>query len=310
LGKKVNIKVLFSEKSIFVPTCLLILGGISYGSIFSANKMAIEAGFPFMAYTFWQILISAAILLLLSIITRQLPKINFRNIRVFSLVAVTGLLGPLLVITSVATKLPPGVITLGAGLIPVVTYILALSVKADRIRALSIGGVLVGFGSVLLIILPSESLPIQGSWIWVIFLLLMPFSASLNNVFGAMLRPSEEGSIPMTAGMMIIAAILLFIISWSYDGLYSITEAGLEGIIAVLWASAAVTITYTCFFEIIRRASGLFFAQINYLIVAAGLFWAWIIFGESLSSWVWGAVALLILSLTLMNIGMAKSLKK
>ena len=296
--------------SLLIPTGLLLLGGISYGSLFSANKRAIDAGFPFLAYAFWQVLLAAAILILISIFTSGLPRLSKVNLRVFSFVAVVGLICPLLVITAIADKLPPGVVTLCAALIPSVTYMLALSVRVEKLRLLSIGGVALGFGSVLFIVLPRESLPIDGSWVWVIFSLLMPFSAAINNTFSAMLRPPEAGSISMSAGMMMIAAILLFIISWCNDGLFTLTEAGLDGLIGVLWAGAALAITYTCFFEIIKRAGGLFFAQINYVIVAAGLFWSWALYGEALSIWVWAAVLLLVVSLALMNAGTARSIKE
>ena len=162
--------------SMIVPTLLLLVGGISYGSLFSANKRAIDAGFPFLSYAFWQVLLAAILLLIISSFTAGLPRLNKTNLNVFSFVAVVGLILPLLVITAIADKLPPGVVTLCAALIPAFTYILALSVRVEKMRLLSIGGVILGFGSVLLIVLPRESLPIEGSWVWVIFSLLMPVS--------------------------------------------------------------------------------------------------------------------------------------
>lgn len=293
-----------------LPTALLLLGGIAYGSLFSANKMAIGAGFPFLAYSFWQVLLAAAALLLLSVFTSGLPRLSIVNLRVFALVSVAGLIGPLLVITAIADKLPPGVVTLCAALIPAVTYILALTVRSDRLRWMSTAGVLLGFGSMLLIVLPRESLPVAGSWVWVVFSLLMPLSAAVNNVFGAMLRPADAGSVSMSAGMMGMAAVILFFISWANDGLFLLTDAGPEGLWGTLWAAAAIAVTYTCFFEIIRRAGGLFFAQLNYVVVAAGLIWAWILFGESLSGWVWGAVAVLVASLAFINAGTARSIRE
>ncbi len=89
-----------------------------------------------------------------------------------------------------------------------------------------------------------------------------------------------------------------------------LTDAGLSGVYAVLWATAAQTITYVCFFEIIRRAGGLFFAIINYVVVAAGLIWANILFGDQLSLWVWLAVVVLATSLALTNMGTARALRE
>ena len=42
--------------NLIFPTVLLLLGGVSYGSVISANRLAVEAGFPFIAYAFWQML--------------------------------------------------------------------------------------------------------------------------------------------------------------------------------------------------------------------------------------------------------------
>ena len=35
--------------SMLVPTVLLLVGGIAYGSLFSANKLAADIGVPLMA---------------------------------------------------------------------------------------------------------------------------------------------------------------------------------------------------------------------------------------------------------------------
>ena len=58
-----------------------------------------------------------------------------------------------------------------------------------------------------------------------------------------------------------------------------------------------------CFQEVTRRAGAVFFAQFNYLVVAAGIFWALIIFDETLSLWVWGALACMVVGIWLVNTG-------
>ena len=40
-------------RALLVSTLLLILGGVAYGGIFSANKFAASVSFPVFAYTFW-----------------------------------------------------------------------------------------------------------------------------------------------------------------------------------------------------------------------------------------------------------------
>ena len=129
----------FRENRLMLPTVLLMLGGISYGSLFTANKIAIDAGFPFIAYSFWQALFAGVVTLVLAAIVSKPPSLRKENLRVFGLVAVFGFLGPLLVVTYVADRLPPAVLTLCAALIPATTYSLTLVLRFDRFRWLSVG---------------------------------------------------------------------------------------------------------------------------------------------------------------------------
>ena len=69
------------------------------------------------------------------------------------------------------------------------------------------------------------------------------------------------------------------------------------------WAAAIHCVTFYCFQEVTRRAGAVFFAQFNYLVVAAGIFWALIIFDEMLSLWVWGALACMVVGVWLVNTG-------
>ena len=298
------------ENRLTVPTVLLLLGGISYGSLFTANKIAIDAGFPFIAYSFWQALFAGVVLLALSAIFSKPPSLRWENLRVFALVAVFGFLGPLLVVTYVADRLPPAVLTLCAALIPATTYALTLVLGFDRFRWLSVAGVLMGFGAILLIVIPTGSLPGAGAWVWVLFSLLMPFAAAINNVAGARLSPVGVSALALAGGMMIMAALLLLVVMLAQGDFFLPTDAASSGLWGLLWATAGQAITYSCFFEIVRRAGALFFATLNYVVVAAGIFWASIFFGTALSHWVWAAVAVLVLSLVLINAGTARGLRE
>ena len=300
----------FRENRLMLPTVLLLLGGISYGSLFTANKIAIDAGFPFIAYSFWQALFAGVVTLVLATIVSKPPSLRRENLRVFGLVAVFGFLGPLLVVTYVADRLPPAVLTLCAALIPATTYTLTLVLRFDRFRWLSVGGVLLGFGGILLIVVPTGSLPESGAWVWVLFSLLMPISAAVNNVAGARFSPVGVSAFALCGGMMMVAALLLLIVMLAQGEFFLPTDADSSGLWGLLWATAGQAITYSCFFEIVRRAGALFFAQLNYVVVAAGIFWASIFFGAALSHWVWAAVVVLVASLVLINAGTARGLRE
>jgi len=295
--------------SMMLPTVLLLCSGISYGSMFSANKKAVEAGLPVFAYAFWQALFAAVILLGASLAVGRPPRFDWPNLKLFILVALTGLVGSLLVFASVADKVPPSVLTLIVALIPAVTYLMSYLLRMERLRWLSVAGVTLGFGGILLVVLPGGSLPEPEAALWVVFALLVPVVASINNVFAERFAVPNVSTLALAGGMMTVASVFLFAVMLARDGLVLVTDAGEGGYLAVLWATAAQSITYVCFFEIVRRAGALFFALINYVVVAAGLFWANLLYGDRLSPWVWGAVAVIVISLVLMNAGTARAVR-
>ena len=58
--------------NLVIPTLLLLLGGTAYGSVISANKLAVEAGMPFIAYSFWQMILASAVLLPVSLLLSKM----------------------------------------------------------------------------------------------------------------------------------------------------------------------------------------------------------------------------------------------
>ena len=294
-------------RTLILPTAMLFAGGIAYGSIPAANKYAIEAGFPFIAFAFWQVLFAGVALLILAALRSDLPKLSLAHLRLYALLAVIGVLAPLLVFVSVAEKLPPGVVMLVLTLNPTTTYLFAYVMRVESFRWLSVAAIAFGFAGVLLIVLPEGSLPAPGMAIWVVFARLAPLAASVNNVFAASLRPPQTTSLSLAAGLMLTSALFMLPIVLIMHGPYLITAAEPVGQWSAVWAAAAQAITYVCFFEIVRRAGPVFFAQLNYVVVAAGLIWARLLFHEVLSLWVWGALALMVGGLLLANAGTAQA---
>jgi drug/metabolite transporter (DMT)-like permease len=293
-----------------LPTFLLLLGGSTYGSVLSANKLAMDAGMPVFAYAFWQMIIASAVLLPVSALLRSAPKLSARHFKVYGVVTTFGLAAPLLILAFLADKLPPSVLTLVVALIAVATYMLALAVRSESFRWLSILGVALGFAGVLLIVLPEESLPDPAAAGWVLFALLLPATSAVNNVYAAKLMPPDVNSLSLTTGVMAIGALLLLILMLLIDGPVSLTHAGFDGIWPTLWAAGGNVVTYLCFFEILRRAGPLFFAQLNYVVVAAGVLWAYLLFGDKPSVWLWGAIAVIALGLAAMNYSKAQMLRR
>ena len=290
-------------RALIVPTLLLLLGGISYGGIFSANKLAAGVSFPVFAYTFWIALFAGLALLIVGAVAGTLPPVSRAHLLQYLRLALLAVMLPVLATAFAARELPAGVITLVLTLVPGLTYLMSFAMRLERFEALSLAGLTLGAGGVLLIVLPDQALPDAGAWVWMLVALVAAVAAAGSNVVAAAYRPPQTHSLALACGILLAAAAVMLPVMLVADGPYLFTDAGWPGIAGMAWAAAIHCVTFYCFQEVTRRAGAVFFAQFNYLVVAAGIFWALLIFNETLSLWVWGALACMVVGIWLVNTG-------
>jgi drug/metabolite transporter (DMT)-like permease len=116
-----------------------------------------------------------------------------------------------------------------------------------------------------------------------------------SNVAAAILRPPASSSVAMGAGVLLGSALVLLPIML-LAGQAWIPERFDQAAIGTLLAIAINAVFLVLFFEIIRRAGPVFFAQFNYLAVLAGVAWGAVVFRERLSIY-------LVLAMVLMFVG-------
>ena len=217
-------------RALVVPTLLLFLGGISYGGIFSANKFAASVSFPVFAYTFWIALFAGLALLLVGAVTGKLPPISRAHLLQYLRLALLAVMLPVLATAIAARELPAGVITLVLTLVPGVTYLMSFAMRMERFEALSLAGLVLGAGGVLLIVLPEQSLPEAGAWVWMLVALVAAVAAAGSNVVAAAYRPPKTHSLALACGILLAAAVVMLPVMLIADGPYLFTDAGWPGI--------------------------------------------------------------------------------
>ena len=135
---------------------MLMAHGTILGALFSANKIAIEGGIPFLGYAFWQSLGAGAILLVVSLVVGNPLQLSMAHLRTYIVTGVGGIAVPFSVYAYLAPKLPAGVITLVLTLIPPLTYLFAYALGLERFRWLCIAGILFGVAGVSLVVVPER----------------------------------------------------------------------------------------------------------------------------------------------------------
>ncbi len=301
-----------AKYALAIPLVLMVGGSIARGSIFSANQIAAQAGFPLIAYAFWQILLAAAAMIVVSMALRSLPPLGRAHIRQYALTAVISVSIPTVALTLVAGKLPVGVITLVQTLSPALTYLFAFGLRIERFQALSIAALFLGLGGILMIVLPEGSLGTGFQATWLIVALGAPLGYALNNVAVALLRPPATSSLQLATGAMIVGAVVLLPAMLIFDGPVLLSDMAGEVIFATVWAAAVNIVTFLFLFELIRLAGPVFFSYSSYLRTVAGYLFGLIIFPKeaALGPWVWAAVVLMAAGLVLANMAASRSARE
>ncbi len=284
------------------PFVMLAINGVGSGFILSLNRLAAEGGVPFIPYMFWASLLGGLILLVPGVAAGALPPLSRPHLRAYAITGSAAVAFPMSLFAFVAAKVPASVVSLELALTPMLTYGLELAMAMDRLHWHKVAGIGLALAGVLFIVLPEASLPDPAMAGWVLFAMLASASFAIANVAAARTRPPQTASLAMAAAMSLAAAAFL-LPAMVIDGSWWFFDSGLDtGAWAVIGLGAIFAMLFTLFFEIVRLAGPVFFSTVNYIGPLSGVVLAMVIFGETLSPWLWAALALMMAGLTLMNL--------
>ena len=286
---------------------LILIAGINFSLLIPVNKIAGDAGMPNFAYVFWYALGAGLILLVAAAIRRELPQFTLAHLRLYFVCAALGFAFPFALLAFVATKLPSGVTVLLLTLTPVFTYALAVLLRLDRFRLISAAGLLTAIAGVLLVVIPGGSLPAPSMALWFVVALLIPFGFGALNVFVERFRPPASTSLGLAVGNLFAGALLLIPFLPATDQLYLFPGPDLDGDLSLVAAVIINVIMWPLFYVIVRRAGATLFSIVNIIGVVGGIGWGILFFGETHSTYVWGAAALMLAAFVMMVIGSIQS---
>jgi drug/metabolite transporter (DMT)-like permease len=123
---------------------------------------------PPFAYSFWQSLGSAALLAIVVHGRGDRVGMTWAHLKSYVVIGGIGIGIPTALLTVVAPKLPAVALTLGLALTPSFTYAASLIIGIEKFRALGVGGLLIGFAGVTIVVGPGNVLDQPGSWAWYI----------------------------------------------------------------------------------------------------------------------------------------------
>lgn len=279
---------------------LLLCGcAVTYGALFSLNRIAAEAGVPPIAYAFWQSAISGIALWVVCFAAGTPPGWQPLQLLSYLVIGGGGIGLPAALLTYIAPHLPVGLMTLVLALSPPLTYLFGLLVRLERFHWVSVVGIAFGFAGVLLIAAPTAALPSPDMVRWFLLSLVAPLLFASANICAALWLPKASSSTGMATGILLGSALVLALAMLVARQSFSFPLSPSAGAWAIFTSAAINGAVIVMFLEIIRMAGPVFFSQFNYLAVVAGIGWGFALFGEQLGIYIWAAIALMFVGVLL-----------
>ena len=275
--------------------------GISWGLSFSLGKIAVESGGAPLGIALFQAMFSAIILLAITLARRK-PILELREH--LGLIAIIGVLGSVLpgsLFYYSASHVQAGVLSITIALIPLMTYGASVPLGMEKFSVKRFAGLFCGIVAIALIALPQNSLPDRAAIPWILLACVSSLSYSGENLVLAARSVTRIGPIRMSMGMNVMASLMLFpIASWNDSLLvFSYPFGSME--YAVIGLSLISVVAYTMFVMSVGMFGPVFASQTGYIVTLSGVFWGMYIFDETHSYWVWLALGLMMIGLTLVT---------
>jgi len=273
---------------------MLGAAAVVYGAIFPVNRVAAEAGWPPLAFAFFQTFAGGVAIALWLALRRQPLAPSWRHVVAYLTIGAFAMALPSALLMQAAGHVPATLLTLVLSLSPVLTLLFAILTRLERFRVRALVAVALGFYGVVLIASPWSHAMTHSATNWFLLALLVPTMFAFANVAASLLRPPDTTSLTMASGILIGGGVVVLPLALATEPslLPSVpTEAAL---MTVVLATAINAFTITLFFVVVRRAGPTFFSLFNYVALPAGVLWSILAFGELPPPVFWLALAIML----------------
>lgn len=280
---------------------ILVVAGAGWGITQPLAKIAVSEGYRHFGLIFWQMAISGAFLGLVTLIRGKVLLWTPAHIRLYAVIAVIGTVLPNAASYEAARHLPAGIISICIAMVPMFAFPIALLMATDRFSWLKLGGLCLGLVGVFLLIGPDASLPDRAMVAFIPLALIAPLFYGLEGNYVAKFGTAGLDPIQVLCGASVVGTVIALPLAL-ISGEWIDPRPPYGAPDAALFASSIIhAVVYATYVWMVGRAGAVFAAQVSYLVTGFGVIWAIVLLQESYSSWVWAALAVMLVALFLVQ---------
>ncbi len=289
-----------NDRLLFVGTLCVL--GVGWGATQPLGKIATQSGHQPFGLIFWQLVICSIVLGALSL-PRGKGLVLRRDAMVFYVVvALLGTIIPNFTFYLSVRHLPAGIMSIIISTVPMIAFVVALSLRMDRFTLSRAGGLGLGLLGVGLIALPGGSLPQAAMAAFLPIALIGPLFYALEATYVARRGTAGLDAIQAMFGASVVGAVICLPIALGSGQYFSPFDAPWgRSEWALITSSSIHAVVYAAYVWLAARAGSVFAAQCSYLVTATGVFWAMALLGERFSPWVWLALVVMLSGVALVQ---------
>ena len=156
------------------------------------------------------------------------------------------------------------------------------------------GGLLLGLIGVLLIVAPEASLPERAMVAFIPLALIAPLFYGLEGNVVARWGTAGLSPVDVLYGASLLGAVISLPLALFSGHFIDLRPPWGMPEYAIFLAALIHVVVYTTYVWLVGVAGPVFAVQVSYLVTGFGVLWAMLILGESYSGWIWGAMALIL----------------
>lgn len=281
---------------------LMLLGmGLGWGLTQPLGKIAASTGHAPFGLIFWQLVVCTLVLGALTLIRGKGLATTPAALQFYVVVAVLGTLIPNASFYISVARLPSGIMSILISMVPLLAFPIALALGMDQFSARRLGGLALGLTGVLLIALPSASLPDPAMAAFLPLAMVGPLFYALESTYVARVGTAGMDAVQAMFGASLVGLILCVPVMLAMGHWFAMPLPPGRVEWALIASSALHALLYSGFVWLAARAGAVFAAQCSYIVTASGVVWAMLILGERFSPWVWAAALVMLAGLALVQ---------
>jgi drug/metabolite transporter (DMT)-like permease len=276
---------------------LVVLLGNNWGLQYAAAKLAAHENVAPIGSLYATHLVLLGVFFIVTLIWRISFRPLLKHIGFFAAVSAFNNVGQLGSELIAAQHVSAGELSLINSLIPLITILIVIAFRTEKVSKAKIMAVLFGFAAAILIILPNAFAEDIAGFGWTSFAFLSPLTGAIGGVVMARFWPSDLNPLQVAFGCLVCGTLWLTpIAAISGEGAALSVNMDMETVAVVIFLATVGAEFYL--FALLTRLGGAVFASCSdFIAICAGLFWGFVFFTEIPTLWMIAAASLSFIAL-------------